>query len=88
LFESPNQIYNLDETGIALDGRAPRIIEFIAKRKLDIGITVIACVNTSGQCIPPFVIFDAKRLNMEWRKDEDAYGLSNNGWVDSELSRG
>ena len=51
-------------------------------------ITVIACVNGSGQCILPFVIFDAKRLNMEWRKDEvvgTAYGLSAKGWVDSEL---
>jgi len=54
-------------------------------------ITVIACVNVSGQCILPFVIFDAKRLNMEWRKDEvvgTAYGLSIKCWVDSELFRG
>ena len=26
LFESPNQIYNVDETGIALDRHAPRVI--------------------------------------------------------------
>ena len=52
---------------------------------------MIACVSASGQCIPPFVIFDAKRLNMEWRNDEvvgTAYGLSANGWVDSELFKG
>jgi len=37
------------------------------------------------------VIFDAKRLNMEWRKDEvveTKYSLSSKGWVDSELIRG
>jgi len=52
---------------------------------------VIAFVNTSGQCIPPFVIFDAKRLNMEWRKNEvveTAYSLNSKGWIDSELFRG
>ena len=41
-------------------------------------ITVIACVNTSCQCILPMVILDAKRLNMEWMKDEivgTSYGL-------------
>ena len=67
-----------------------------AKRRLGIyrtsgntrWLTVIACVSVSGQCIPPFVIFDAKRLNMEWRNGEVvgmSYGLSSNGWVDSEL---
>ena len=65
------------------------------KRKYDTEpknhITVIACVNASGQCISPFLFFDAKRLNMQWRKDEvvgTAYGLSQKGWVDSELCRG
>ena len=54
-------------------------------------IIVVVCVSASGQCIPPFVIFDAKWLNMEWRKDEvvgTVYGLSTKGWVDSELFRG
>ena len=98
LFESPNQIYNVDETGIALDGHAPRVIAKRGQKKVRYRtsgnrsqLTVIACVNASGQCIPPFVIFDAKRLNMEWRKGEvvgTAYGLSSNGWVDSELFRG
>jgi len=54
-------------------------------------VTVIACVNVSGQYIPPFIIFDATRLNMEWKKDEvvgTAYGLSSKGWIDSEDFRG
>ena len=98
LLNSPNRIYNVDETGIALDGHAPRIIAKKGQKKVryrtsgnKTQITVIACVSASGQCIPPFVIFDAKRLNMEWRKDEvvgTSYGLSSNGWVDSELFRG
>ena len=54
-------------------------------------VTVIACISASGQVMPIFVIFDAKRLNMDWRKNEvvgSSYGLSSNGWVDSELFKG
>ena len=76
LLNSPNRIYNVDETGITLDGHAPRIVAKKGQKKVryrtsgnKTQITVIACVSASGQCIPPFVIFDAKRLNMEWRKD-------------------
>ena len=95
LLNSPNSV---DETGIALDGHASRIVAKRGQKKVKYRtsgninqITVIACVSASGQCIPPFVIFDAKWLNMEWRKDEvvgTSYGLSDNGWVDSELFRG
>jgi len=83
---------------IALDGHAPRVIAKRSQKKVKYRtsgnksqLTVIACVNASGQSIPPFVIFDAKELNMEWRNDEvvrTSYGLSSNGWVDSELFRG
>ena len=86
---SPSRIYNVDETGIALDGHAPRVIAKKGQKKVRYRTTgnknqvfIIACVNSSGQCIPPFVDFDAKRLNMEWRNDEvvgTAYGLSAKG---------
>ena len=49
---------------------------------------MIACVSASGHTIPPFVIFDAKTLNIEWTKGEipgTRYGLSNTGWVDTYL---
>ena len=98
LLNSPNRIYNVDETGIALDGHAPRIVAKRGQKKVRYRtsgnknqMTVIACVSARGQCTPPFVIFDAKRLNMEWRKDKvvgTSYGLSDSGWVDSELFRG
>ena len=72
LLNSPNRIYNVDETGIALDGHASRIVAKRGQKKVRYRtsgnknqITVIACVSASGQCIPPFVIFDAKQLNME-----------------------
>ena len=98
LMHSPNRIYNVDETGMCLDAHAPRVLALKGQKKVrhrtsgnKNQITVIACLSASGQCIPPFVIFDAKRLNLDWRKDEvvgTSYGLSSNGWVDSELFKG
>jgi len=41
--------------------------------------------------MPPFVIFDAKSLSMEWAKGEvpgTTYGLSANRWIDMELFKG
>ena len=56
-------------------------------------MTVIACVSATGHALPPFVIFDAKSLNIEWTKGEVAgtrYGLSSTGWgwVDRDLFKG
>ena len=51
-------------------------------------VTVITCVSVTGQVIPPFVIFDAKMLNLDWAKGEvpgTRYGLSATGWVDTHL---
>ena len=33
-------------------------------------VTVVACVNAIGQCLPSFIIFDAKNLNLDWTKGE------------------
>ena len=98
LLHPPSRIYNVDETGIALDDHAPRVIAKRGQKKVRYRTTgnksqinVIACVSASGQCIPSSVVFDAKRTNVEWRKDEVAgtsYGLSEKGWVDSKLFKG
>ena len=51
-------------------------------------ITIVGCVNASGQAIPPMVIFDAKNLNHAWTQGEfpgTRYGLSDNGWMNTGL---
>ena len=98
LIDSPGQIYNVDETGMPLDHRPPKIVTKKGQKKVRYHtsgnksqITVIGCVSASGHAIPPFVIFDSKSLNKEWTKGEvngTTYGMSNKGWVDSELFRG
>ena len=98
LMDSPAQIYNVDETGMPLDHRPPKIITKKGQKKIryrttrnKYQITVIGCISATGQAIPPFVIFDAKSLNVEWTVGEvpgTTYGLSDKGWVDTELFRG
>ena len=50
-------------------------------------VTIVGCASAAGQAIPPMVIFDAKRLNPEWTNGEfpgTTYGLSDNGWINTE----
>lgn len=77
LMESPGQVYNVDETGMPFDHRPPKVITKRENKKVRYRIsgnisqvTVIGCVSAVGQAIPPFVIFDAKGLNVEWTKGE------------------
>ena len=98
VMDSPAQIYNVDETGMPLDHRPPKILTKKGQKKVRYRtsgnksqIIVIGCVSAVGHAIPPFVIFDAKNLNAEWTNGEVAgttYGLSSKGWVDTELFRG
>ena len=98
LLDSPDRIYNVDETGMPLDHRPPKVVTKRGQKKVrtrtsgnKAQITVIACVSAAGQAIPPFVIFDAKGLNHEWTKGEivgTMYGLSDSGWVDRDLFKG
>ena len=54
-------------------------------------VTIVACVNATGQALPPMVIFDVKNLNYAWTKNEvpgTRYGLSDNGWINTDLFEG
>ena len=60
LMESPNQIYNVDETGMPLNHSAPKIITRRGHKKVRYRtsgnksqITVIGCVSATGHVIPP-----------------------------------
>ena len=51
-------------------------------------MTVVGCINAIGQALPPFIIFNAKNLNLDWTNGEvpgTMYGLSENGWIDMVL---
>ena len=97
LLNKPAQIFNCDETGIPLCHKTGKVITdkkqkhpYTVTSGDKTQITVLACGNEAGYAIPPMVIYDRKGLNPEWLIGEvpgTAYGLSDNGWMDSELSQ-
>ena len=95
LLDKPGQMYNVDESGLPLDPKAPKYHHTENVRYRQSGrkgqVTIVACSNAVGQTIPPMVIFDAKNLNHTWTKNEvpgTKYGLSDNGWINTELFEG
>ena len=88
----------MDETGVPLDPKPPKVFCQKGQKKVRYSssgnksqITVLGCANATGQAMPPFIIFDAKQLNILWTKGEvpgTRYGLSKNGWTDQELFKG
>ena len=95
LFDKPCQIYNLDETGMPLDPRPPKVVcPKGTKHAQSIGsgskaqITALCCCNAAGSVMPPMIIFDRQTLKPELTVGEipgTMYGLSKNGWIDAEL---
>ena len=95
IFNSPSRIYNMDESGMPLDHKPPKVVVPKGTKKVHCRtsgnkpqITVLACANAAGSVIPPMVIFEGKRLNAEWTKGEvpnTLYGMSDKGWTDMEL---
>ena len=77
LHSKPGQIYNVNESGIPFDPRAPNVVTTRGMKKIHYRssgkkghVTIVGCASAAGQAIPPMVIFDAKWLNTEWTKGE------------------
>ena len=90
----PGQIFNMDESGMPLDPKAPRLIFQKGSSACALGsgdksqITIVACASAAGFCLPPMVIWDRKTLAPELAVGElpgTIYGLSSKGWIDCEL---
>ena len=94
----PEQIYNMDESGLPLNPHSPKAVALQGQKKVcyqcpgsKSQITVPGCCSGTGQVLPPFVIFDAKQLNHLWTCGEvngTRYGLSESGWTDQGLFLG
>ena len=77
LFDSLEQIYNMDESGMPLDPRPPNVIPKRGQKKVRYRvsekkkqITILGCANALGQAIPPTVIFEGEYLNLQWTEGE------------------
>ena len=70
----PENIYNMDETGFAIEEReVSRVIinvriwqQFQAKLGQQESVSVVECVCADGSVLLPLVIFKAKKLSTEW----------------------
>ena len=95
LKDKPAQIYNCDELGMPLEHKLPKTISLKGSKKVrqitsgnKTQITVLGCVSATGQALPPMVVFSGKWFNHELSKGEvpgTLYGMSDSGWMDSEL---
>ena len=95
LESTPSLIFNCDETGMPLNAKPPKVAVKTGtkhSRCVTTGdksqITVLACCSAAGFILPPFVIFDHKVLKPELCVGEvngTMYGLSDSGWINSEL---
>ena len=95
LTHRPAQVFNCDESGLPLTHRPPKVVAQVGQKHPYVvtsgdkaQITILACANAAGYCIPSMVIFDRKSLNPDWAIGEvpgTFYGLSDSGWMDTEL---
>ena len=91
----PVHIFNCDESGFPLEHKPGKLIGMRGQKDLHTTtsgdkaqLTVLACVSASGYPLPPLIIFDRKRLKPELTEGQipgTIYGLSDNGWIDSEI---
>lgn len=91
----PECIYNVDETGMPLNNRPPNIVamkgskDVVSMTSVERGenVTVLACMNATGQYIPPFVIFKGVR-----KRDDFMIGMppgteiamTEKGWINED----
>ena len=95
LTEKPCQIFNADESRMSLDLPSLKVVAPMGARHSRVvstgdkaQISILACCNAAGFAVPPMVIFDRKSLKPEMTIGEvpgTMYGLSANGWMDTEL---
>ena len=97
LMNCPSQIYNVDESGMPLDPKAPNIVAQTGPGTKKVRfrstgrkgqITIVACGNATGQVMPPTIIFEAKKVNPAWTTGEipgTMYGSSDKGWITTDL---
>ena len=91
----PELIFNMDETGMPLCPRPPKVVARKGQKKVRYRtsgqksqVTVLACGSATGQVIPPFIIFAGKQISPLWTENEvsgSRFAVSDNGWVDQEL---
>ena len=86
LMNLPSRIYNMDESGMLLEHKPPKVVACKGVKKVHCRtsgnkgqITILACANAAGSVFPPMVFFEGQRFNSDWSKGEvpnTLYGMS------------
>ena len=95
LLDDPTKLFCCDETGMPLNPKPLKTVCKLGAKdpsyitgNSKVQISVLACSSAAGYALPPYVVFDRKTLNQELTRGEvpgTVYGLSSNGWMDTEL---
>ena len=94
LIDEPGLIYNMDESGFPLEPKPPKTIHKRGENPYHLSkgtkqqVTVVACVNATGQYIPPMVVWARKTMNTALSIGEvpgSVYGLTEKGWMTAKV---
>ncbi|XP_059139407.1 uncharacterized protein LOC131927669 [Physella acuta] len=93
LLESPERIFNADETGFCFDAKSRRVVAHKGSKhvynvtsKTKTQVTVLACASAVGQYTPPMLIYPYKRIpnrNLLEEFPEAHLQVSDNGWINA-----
>lgn len=88
----PNEIFNMDETGLNTVHKPAKILALKGKHQVGavtsgergINTTCVCCMNASGDFIPPMLIFKRKRMTDILKRGgppKTLYTCSESGWI-------
>jgi hypothetical protein len=93
-----HDIYNMDEKG-CMKGIGDNLKVFIPRSEAAAfsaqpgnreWVSIIECLSSRGYILPPFVIFEGKRIQIDWIPDSIAskvkVQVSPNGWTDNQIA--
>jgi hypothetical protein len=90
LSNSPNNIWNVDETGFSCSKGRRQIIcrkgsknpHSLCGNNQKTTFTVQGCCNAAGEFLPPYIIYKAKNLYKDWCNGPFMYNTSQSGWME------
>ncbi|CAG2252971.1 unnamed protein product [Mytilus edulis] len=96
LQDKPHLIFNVDEKGITLNHKPPTVVSGIKCTTSAVThgrsstTTILGCGSASGFAVPPYFVFEGKRMNNEWMNGATpgAVGaVSDSGWSNTNIFR-
>ncbi|CAF4632424.1 unnamed protein product, partial [Rotaria socialis] len=96
LIARPHAIYNCDESGFSDETACEMVIvSHETKQAYEQSggsgknfTTSLICGNAAGEILPPFIIYSAKALNLQWTfggPSGSSFAVSDSGWITTSL---